>query len=311
MLTSKQAVLILGEPDEVHIASVCQHLSQMKVIIVDAWQPWQPMSVVYEHNNHQVFADGSPLTFIGVWNRLKPRLGSGFTEAETFALRERREYLYALVSLSEAPNQINDPCKQEWGRNKLIQLAQAQNIGLSIPATFASNDAEYIAEKASMYENKIVYKTLTWLASIDGKLLFTNLVNRTKILEHHSAIRLAPGIYQELVPKSCEYRVTIIDDEIFAARIYSQEREDTTLDWRRNQDDVRYESCKLPSLIESKLMILMGCCGLRYGAIDLIETPNEEFVFLEINPAGNWLWLEEKLNLPISRAIASALCKSS
>lgn len=312
MLISERAVLILGETDEVHIASVIKHLVKMSYTIVtaDAWQPWRPMSVALEQEKVQIHAGKSPITFVGVWNRLKPRLGAGFSEAEVFALRERREYLCALVELSEALNRINHPWKQELARNKLVQLAHARNLGLSIPSTCVSNDPNFIAEKAAIYGD-LIYKCLTWLASGDGRILYTNVISQNKILEYQSAIQLAPGIYQELIQKSCEYRVTIVDNEVFPVRIYSQEREDTSLDWRRNQDDVRYESCKLPSIVESKLMDLMKTLDLRYGAIDLIENLEGDFIFLEVNPAGNWLWLEEKLNLPISMAIASALCKNN
>jgi len=47
--------------------------------------------------------------------------------------------------------------------------------------------------------------------------------------------------------------------------------------------------------------------GLVFGCIDMIVTPRGEFIFLEINPNGQWLWIEELTGLPISEAIANTL----
>ena len=46
-----------------------------------------------------------------------------------------------------------------------------------------------------------------------------------------------------------------------------------------------------------------------FGAFDLIQTPLEEYVFLELNPTGEWGMLERDLGYPISNAIAEALCE--
>ena len=49
---------------------------------------------------------------------------------------------------------------------------------------------------------------------------------------------------------------------------------------------------------------------LNYGAFDLILTPNGRYIFLEINPVGEFYWLEKHAGLPISQAIADILIKS-
>ena len=47
--------------------------------------------------------------------------------------------------------------------------------------------------------------------------------------------------------------------------------------------------------------------GLLYGAIDLVETPDGRHVFLELNPSGEFFWLEQQPGLPISAALADIL----
>jgi glutathione synthase/RimK-type ligase-like ATP-grasp enzyme len=51
----------------------------------------------------------------------------------------------------------------------------------------------------------------------------------------------------------------------------------------------------------------MSELGLVFGAVDFICTPAGEYVFLEVNPGGEWGMLERDLRLPISEAIAAAL----
>jgi glutathione synthase/RimK-type ligase-like ATP-grasp enzyme len=51
--------------------------------------------------------------------------------------------------------------------------------------------------------------------------------------------------------------------------------------------------------------------GLNYGALDLILTPDGRHVFLEVNPVGEFFWLERCPGLPISKAIADILLSQS
>ena len=68
-----------------------------------------------------------------------------------------------------------------------------------------------------------------------------------------------------------------------------------------------YEECKLSKDIEESLLRLNKYYNLNYSAIDLIQDKNDEIYFLELNPNGQYLWIEEELKLPISFNIASLL----
>ena len=52
---------------------------------------------------------------------------------------------------------------------------------------------------------------------------------------------------------------------------------------------------------------VLRAAGLRYGAVDLRRTPAGDHVFLEINPAGQWLFVEEKTGQPMTEAMARLL----
>jgi glutathione synthase/RimK-type ligase-like ATP-grasp enzyme len=71
---------------------------------------------------------------------------------------------------------------------------------------------------------------------------------------------------------------------------------------------------ELPDEVESKVHELMNTFGLIYGALDFIVTPEGRFVFLEINPAGQYMWVESRTGLPITNALADLLsdaCKAN
>lgn len=122
-------------------------------------------------------------------------------------------------------------------------------------------------------------------------------------------------IFQEYVPKKYELRVTIVDSKIFACKIDSQatENEDIKLDWRNyhQEDDsgktLPHSIIKLPEKIENACLEIMKNYNLNYGAIDLIVTPDDEYYFLEINPSGNYGWIEQLTGAPISETISEYL----
>jgi D-alanine-D-alanine ligase-like ATP-grasp enzyme len=51
----------------------------------------------------------------------------------------------------------------------------------------------------------------------------------------------------------------------------------------------------------------MDALGLNYGALDFIVTPEGRHVFLEVNPAGEFMWLMRYPGLPIAEALADVL----
>ena len=119
---------------------------------------------------------------------------------------------------------------------------------------------------------------------------------------------MAPVMAQEYVPKKLELRVTIVGEKIFTCAIYSQGSEKTKIDWRHyDSEKVKHEIFKLPKEIEHKILLFMKEAGLKFGAIDMILTPKDEFVFLEVNPSGQFGWIEDLTGMPISKSIAELL----
>jgi glutathione synthase/RimK-type ligase-like ATP-grasp enzyme len=301
-------VLVVGDHSDPHTSAVVAALNarHWAAEIVDIWSPWESFTCSIGHAGPSFERNGRALYFDAIWWRAKPRLAGSLGDAEAFVLRERTEFLRACAFAAEAMPCINNPWAIDRARNKPLQLLTAQSVGWTIPKTWISSEAQLIAQRADAL-GELVYKPLSWLATAEGKILFTNSLNAREIRSAAVQVEGAPGIFQEVVPKRHEYRITVVDENCFSARIHSQELVDAKLDWRRRVDDVRYEACQLNELMMSNALALTRRLGLRYAAIDCIERPDGEIVFLEANPSGNWLWLEERVGLPIAAAIASAL----
>jgi hypothetical protein len=67
------------------------------------------------------------------------------------------------------------------------------------------------------------------------------------------------------------------------------------------------EPCELPPDVLAGIRGLMQRLGLRYAALDFRRDEDGQHWFLEANPAGQWLFLEDRTGQPITRAVAEAL----
>ena len=196
-------------------------------------------------------------------------------------------------------------------KNKQLQLQLARELKLDIPRTLTTNDPAAARAFAKTCEHGLITKMLSSFAIYDeGKelVVFTNPV-KPEDLADLSGLRLCPATFQELVPKSLEIRATIVGQRVMSAAVDSQVSTRATHDWRR--DGVRmvqdWKPYQLPVEIEQKLLRLMDLFSLNYGAIDIILTPSGKHVFLELNPCGEFFWLERSPGLPVSDAIADVL----
>jgi MvdD family ATP-grasp ribosomal peptide maturase len=195
--------------------------------------------------------------------------------------------------------------------NKQLQLQAARELGLETPRTLTTNDPAAARAFAEECEGRLVTKMLSSFAVYEGGrefVVFTNPL-RPEDLADLSGLSLCPVTFQELLPKSLELRVTVVGHRVMSASIDSQTSARAAHDWRR--DGLRllpdWRPYRLPLEVEEKILRLMDYFSLNYGAIDIIVTPDGRHVFLEVNPCGEFFWLERSPGLPISEAIADLL----
>lgn len=203
---------------------------------------------------------------------------------------------------------VNRIDRNRYAGSKVVQLRKARELGLRVPATLITNDPRQLVEFYHAHGGDIIVKmqkTAFW-APESGLGLYTSKVDLEK-LEHADLIRRCPCLFQENVRKDVELRVTVIGRRVFAAALRSQEVAAAHVDVRRATMTVPHEAFALPPEIEKKVLGLMGAFGLQYGAIDMIVTPKGEYVFLELNPNGQFGWIEERTGLPLYDAMADLL----
>lgn len=204
---------------------------------------------------------------------------------------------------------LNDPIAIQIAENKLYQLLIAAKIGFSIPDTITTSNPDEVRHFYKKYNGKIITKLLAASPVID-RVIYTNKVSSDHMSKIDS-VKQSPAIFQEMIPKLFEIRITVVGKKIFPIKIYSQSDKQTSLDWRRkpllNDFAVKMEPMVLPKEIRRKIFILMEELSLQFGCIDMIVTPNNDYVFLEINPNGQWCFIQLKTGVQIAEAIADLL----
>jgi MvdC family ATP-grasp ribosomal peptide maturase len=227
-------------------------------------------------------------------------------------INESLEVLKSFFRVFENARWIDDPGKVRRAEDKLYQLRTAQSVGLITPRTLISNDPQKVQEFYHSLEGNIAAKMITPLTiSMDGKTPFVHTSRvKPEDLEHLDALRHSPMVFQEYIPKEYELRIIYIDGELFTGALHWETPGKAPVDWRSTHQQVlEWEHFNLPETLADKIKALMKQLGLYFGALDVILTPGGQYVFLEVNPAGEWGMLERDLGLPIANAIANALTK--
>jgi glutathione synthase/RimK-type ligase-like ATP-grasp enzyme len=196
--------------------------------------------------------------------------------------------------------------------SKIKQLKIAPSLGFNIPDTVITNQPEVALSFFKKHNGCIVNKVLARGAvQVDGerKNIYTNPVS-AEMLEYVDTVSLVPCVFQEKIEKKVELRITVVGNNVFATEIHSQQNEQTKNDWRHyDLDNTPHHRHVLPENVKASCLALLKYYGLVFGAIDMILTPDGRYVFLEINPNGQWGWIEDLTKFPISDSIVDLLEK--
>jgi glutathione synthase/RimK-type ligase-like ATP-grasp enzyme len=187
-----------------------------------------------------------------------------------------------------------------------MQLSAAVSAGLRVPQTIITNDPDEARQFAKAV-GQVIYKPLSPDGiSEDGRhrMLYATLVPEQDWGD--PAIRLTMHLFQEWIEHDQAVRLTVVDGHCFAAAIKAGSPA-AHVDWRADYSSLSYAVIDAPADVRHGVQVLMERLGLRFGALDFLVTPGGEWVFLEINPNGQWAWIEEQTGLPIASAIADAL----
>lgn len=303
------SVLILSSPLDPHAAAVLWGLKKIGcAAVIWDWTKFPRDDVCTWTMSSaaapliQFSADGSDnaRTFDAIWYRrpgkATPMRDSHPDDAD-IVRDESNEYLRNILPTlgHEKTLWVNAPEASRHAGRKLVQLVAARDIGFRVPDTLVGNDHAKVVAFFDKHPGGIIFKAFrpgNW-HNQDGSLtaLRTSAV-RSEHLDSVAAVRGCPGIYQELIEKDHELRVTVIGDAVLAMAIYSQQ-DGRTVDHRVERgNEVPMRAVRLPDEIAAKCILLCRSLELNYGAIDLIVTATGEHVFLEVNEAGQFLGFE-------------------
>jgi glutathione synthase/RimK-type ligase-like ATP-grasp enzyme len=230
--------------------------------------------------------------------------------ARAYAAAECRLVIHDLWSSLGCPWLPAAPHVVQLAERKLTQLRIAGELGFELPPTLITNRPADVLELYRQHDGGIVSKQAAqaFTPAVGSSMIrFTELVT-TRDLAHLHAIAYCPMTFQAYVAKRVELRITVVGRRVFAAEIHSQATNRTRYDWRRyDHGHTPYLPHMLPPEVEARCARLVERLGLRYGAIDMVVTPDDRYVFLEINPNGQYLWIESAAGLPITDAICDLL----
>lgn len=231
--------------------------------------------------------------------------------AKDFAWREWWSVVRSLESYLSHARWMNPLSSTGIVDCKPYQLFLAQEVGLTVPKTTITNNPEAVSKMFDKADNgRVVFKTLTRLFIPPDKQVLTREIQRDFTTLSRISITKCPAIYQELVERRSDLRITVVGDKVFPVRIDSQalDEERDRLDWRRCQEKEHlYTKVELPESFTDKLLQFHKRAGLVFAAYDFLER-GDEFIFLESNTdLSAWLWLEEFVGINVSENMARYL----
>ena len=221
-------------------------------------------------------------------------------QERAFAKVETEQALFGLLFTLDC-FWMNHPLASRGAMWKGEQLQRATRFGFRVPASIVSNCPEQVRAFRATIAGDIIFKSMSspYLGgetvapeerSVRG--VGTTIVG-DDMMANLDAVGQVACHFQEYIAKQYELRVTVIGRRLFAAKIRSQDDPRTVVDSRNMSTDIAYEAEQLPAELAQRCIDLVSSYGLSYGALDLIVTPEGEVVFLENNPGGQFLYIEQ------------------
>lgn len=317
-------ILILTAPDDEHADHVASKLRERDASFVRfnpaqfpreaeislSYSTWGVTSYTLRAGEDQIDLN----TLQSIWYRRPDPPAAhdeiGDDSVRDFIKQESRSFMQDLWNGLDCLWMPASPSTVRQTQYKASQLKVAGELGFELPPTLITTSEADLLDFYSRHNGNIISKLagFSFLETVGHTFSrYTEMVTKRDIA-YARQVRHCPMIFQACVPKRVELRITVVGQQVFPAEIHSQSSNHTRLDWRRYDDyQTPYFPHELPSDIERLCVELVERLGLCYGAIDMIVTPDGRYVFLEINPNGQYLWIEEATGLPISDAICDLL----
>lgn len=245
-----------------------------------------------------------------VWYRraIHPILDKSLPPAKRHFLTGELRHLVMGLILNPEILWVNPIDRVSVAEHKLYQLQIANRLGFNVPRTMVSADVDELRCFASENRLGTICKPIFHGMFFDGSSHSAVYTRRIDVEELHDCnIGSFPIMLQEEITRVADVRATFVGSHSFVADIVGEK---SLVDWRDPSHVVEYTNSSLDDRTLSLCRGMLAELGLAYGAFDFIRTPSGELVFLEINPTGEWAWLEEKLGFTLRDAFMKLLYKT-
>lgn len=265
---------------------------------VDKW------TIKNKVNNKQISNDN----ISGIWYR-RPELPQLVIKTSNSSVNralmiEAKNY-YENILRTINTNWVSHPDNIRVAENKILQLSIAKKLGFLIPDTLLSNvelNASLFCNKHSIISTKPL-RNGSYTTDESHYILYNKILDNDDLL-HLGLLSNYPAVFQKYIPKIYEIRVIIVHRKVFAVKIDSQLTSRTSEDWRvDNCHNVKYEEIQLPPKISKQCVSIVEHFGLNFSSMDLILNDDGNYYFLDLNPNGQWGWLDIELELGIAEAL--------
>ena len=324
-------ILILSEEEDISTNSVMEWINSFGYNVIRLNEKTKIKIIDIDFNNDEIHIEKDLSEKILIsknhihsfWYRRglfnlhieKPLINESISEITNNILFVRRKetellnkYIFSITSeLFHIGNYITD-----HDINKLHNLNIAKKHGLTIP------DSRIFTNKKSLgvflnKHKKIILKPFTE-GGIDYNTDFLYSKNGTTLLKKSSDIDKYPDIFppsfcQAYIEKKIELRIFFLENQFFSSAIFSQSNPKTKIDFRNYDDENpnRIIPFNLPKSVSEKLIKMINSLKLTSGSIDMIYTKKNQFVFLEVNPVGQFQQVSYPCNYYIEKKIAKKL----
>jgi len=276
-------------------------------------------SVIFRSDGGNCIVDDGEIKFSGnrfltIWRR-RPAFKLNYSILHTSDIQYasyqcssfRRGFFYFLEKGSFCIN----PCQAALNANsKVVQNCIAYKLGIKMPKTLYSNNPETIKEFIKDNDNRVVFKPLELILWQTKEKIITSFssVISEKDLCDDCILQQTPAIFQEYVEKKYELRITMIGDLGFCARINSQQTSDGKIDWRKaNIESLNMYMIDTPEELLILCRMMMKELGIVFGCFDFIVNSKNEYVFLEVNQMGQFLFIERLTGAPLLDAFTELM----
>ncbi|MBP9826951.1 hypothetical protein KBC99_00555 [Candidatus Saccharibacteria bacterium] len=224
------------------------------------------------------------------------------------AEEEVRDVLDGAWQLLEAKYWVSSATSIRRARLKPLQMAYAQRFGFVVPESIITNDPDQARQFCA--GGKTVFKPMIghyFDYGTEARTAYTTVLNSGHLEQLHMITNQAV-LLQRWVEKAYELKVVYVGGRLFPVKIMANDYSRVE-DWKIPEEfgKLMYEPYVLSVEDEQRILQYVRAYDLEYAVVDLMRSTSGGLYFLEINPVGQWLWLEEETGLPISQAIADCL----